>query len=68
MRFRFDGDKVHYYIILFFARIANKLSAELKHEARELIRDGVLRVLHKMPPAERDRELIKEAMRVMQNK
>ena len=46
----------------------NKLSAELKHEARELIRDGVLRVLHKMPPAERDRELIKEAMRVMQNK
>ena len=42
-----------------------KLSEELEREARELIRDGVARVLAKMPPQERDRELIDEAVRAM---
>jgi F-type H+-transporting ATPase subunit b len=43
----------------------SKLSDQLQREARGLVRDGVARVLHKMPPQERDRELIEEAMRAM---
>lgn len=44
-----------------------KLSEELEREARELVRDGVARVLGKMPAHERDKELIDQAIRAMKS-
>lgn len=42
-----------------------KMNEDFAREARMLVRDGIATVLQKMPPTERDRELIDHALRAL---